>query len=64
MSSLLQQRIAQLHANHGKSSLFPDSPGGLGGVDPLALQCRWVFAYVPSASHMCGGAVIGGKICL
>ena len=65
MSSFLQQRIAQLRANRGKSSsLFPDSPGGLGGVDPLAPRCGRVFAYVPSASHVCGGAVKGGKICL
>ena len=27
--SLLQQKLAQLHTNCGKSSLFPDSPGGL-----------------------------------
>ena len=61
---LLQQKIAQLWAKCGKSSLFPDSPGGLGGVNSLALRCRQVFAYVPSASHVCGGAVQGGKICL
>ena len=63
--SLLQQRLAQLRANRGKSSsLFPDSLWGLGGVNPLAPHCRRVFAYVPSAAHMCGGAVKGGKICL
>ena len=62
--SLLQQKIAQLRANRGKSSLFPDSPGGLGGGNPLAPRCGRVFAYVPSASHVCGGAVKGGKICL
>ena len=62
--SYLQQKLAKLRANRGKSSLFPDSPGGLGGVNPLAPCCGWVFAYVPSASHMCGGAVKGGKICL
>ena len=62
--SLLQQKIAQLRANRGKSSLFPDSPGGFGGVNPLAPRCGRVFAYVPSASHVCGGAVKGGKICL
>ena len=64
MSSLLQQRLAQLRANRGKSSLFPESPGGFGGVDPLAPRCGRVFAYVPSAAHVCGGAVKGGKICL
>ena len=64
MSSLLQQKLAQLREKRGKSSLFPDTPGGLGGVDPLAPRCGRVFAYVPSASHVCGGAVKGGKICL
>ena len=64
MSSLLQQKLAQLRANRGKSPLFPDTPGGLGGVNPLAPRCGRVFAYVPSASHVCGGAVKGGKICL
>ena len=64
MLSLLQQHIAQLRANYGKSSLLPDSLGGLGGVNPLAPRCGRVFAYVPSASHVCGGAVKGGKICL
>ena len=62
--SLLQQKIAQLRANRGKSLLFPDSPGGLEGVNPLTPRCGWVFAYIPSASHLCGGAVKGGKICL
>ena len=64
MPCILQQPIAQLRANRGKSSLFPDSPGGLGGVNPLPPRCGRVFAYVPSASHMCGGAVKAGKICL
>ena len=64
MSSILKQRIAQLQANCGKSSLFPDSPGGLGEVNPLAPRCGRVFAYGPSASHVCGGAVKGGKVCL
>ena len=65
MSSLLQQRLARLRASRGKSSsLFPDSPGGLGGVNPLAPRCGRVFAYVPSAVHVCGGSVKGGKICL
>ena len=63
--SYLQQKLAQLRANRGKSPLFPDSPGGLGGVvNPLAPRCGRVFAYVPSAAHVCGGAVKGGKICL
>ena len=62
--SLLQQHIAQLCANCDKSSLLPDSPGWLGGVNPLAPRCGQVFAYVPSASHMCEGAVKGGKIYL
>jgi len=56
--SLLQQKIAQLRANRGKSSLF------WGGVNRLAPRCGRVFAYVPSAVHVCGGAVKGGKICL
>ena len=62
--SYLQQKLAQLRANRGKSSLFPESPGGLGGGNPLAPRCGRVFAYVPSAAHVCGGAVKGGKICL
>ena len=62
--SYLQQKLAKLRESRGKSSLFPDSPGGLGGVNPLAPRCGRVFAYVPSASHVCGGAVKGGKICL
>ena len=62
--SYLQQKLAKLCANHGKSSLFPDSSGGLEGVNPLALCCGQVFAYVPSASHVCEGAVKGGNICL
>ena len=45
--SLLQQKLAQLCANHGKSSLFPDSPGGLGGINPLA--CLLMF----QALHTC-----------
>ena len=62
--SYLQQKLAKLCANCDKSSLFPDSPGGLGDVNPLALCCGQANAHVPSALHVCGGAVKGGKICL
>ena len=62
--SLFQQKLAKLCANCGKSSLFPDSPGGLGGVNTHAPRCGQVFAYVPSASHVYGGSVKVGKICL
>ena len=51
--SFLQQHLAQLCANRGKSSLFPDSQGGGWEVSILSLRDAGGCLLMCQARHTC-----------